>query len=61
MKQIFNILKKLVLSGFTLFAFNIMVSPLNIIIPINVFTIIFTSIFGILALPFFSILIMFFL
>ena len=61
MKLLFNILKRLVFSGFTLFAFNMMVRPLNFIIPINVFTIIFTSIFGILALPFFSILIMFFI
>lgn len=61
MKKIFNILKSLVFSGFTLFAFNMMVRPLNIIIPINVVTIFFTLIFGVLALPFFSILIMFFI
>lgn len=61
MKLIFNILKKVVFSGFTLFAFNMMVKPLNFIIPINLITVIFTSIFGIMALPFFSILILFFL
>lgn len=61
MKFIFKIVKKFVISGFTLFAFNTMISPLNIVIPINLFTISFTAMFGLLALPFFSILIMFFL
>lgn len=61
MKLSFNILKKLVFSGFTLFAFNMMVRPLNFVIPINLVTIIFVSIFGIMALPFFSVLIMFFI
>lgn len=60
MKKIIKILKKIVLSGFTLFAFNIMAKPLNIIIPINVITILFMSVFGILSLPFFSVLLIFF-
>lgn len=61
MKYIFNLLKKVVVAGFTLFTFNIMIVPLNIGIPINYFTIAFTSIFGLLSLPFFSILIMYFI
>ena len=61
MKILFNILKKFVISGFTIFAFNMMISPLNIVIPINLFTIGFTMIFGLLSLPFFSIIIMFFI
>ena len=61
MNKILKIVKKIVLSGFTLFAFNLMVSPLNFLIPINTFTVIFTAIFGILSLPFFSVLIMFYL
>lgn len=61
MNKIFYIFKKVVLSGFTIFAFNLMIRPLNFLIPINVFTVIFTAIFGILSLPFFSVLIMFFL
>lgn len=61
MNKILKVVKKIVLSGFTLFAFNLMVSPLNFLIPINTFTVIFTAIFGILSLPFFSILIMFYL
>lgn len=61
MNRILKVVKKIVLSGFTLFAFNLMVSPLNFLIPINTFTVIFTAIFGILSLPFFSVLIMFYL
>ena len=61
MNKILKIVKKIVLSGFTLFAFNLMISPLNFLIPINSFTVVFTAIFGILSLPFFSILIMFYL
>lgn len=61
MNLILNILKKIVISGFTLFAFNMMVRPFNFIIPINMITILFTYIFGIIVLPFFSIIIIFFL
>ena len=61
MTCILNIVRKIFTAGFTLFAFNMMIMPLNIVIPINLFTVIFTSIFGLLSLPFFSILIMFFL
>ena len=61
MNKILKVVKKIVLSGFTLFAFNLKVSPLNFLIPINTFTVIFTAIFGILSLPFFSVLIMFYL
>ena len=61
MNLILNTLKKIVISGFTLFAFNMMVTPFNFIIPINMITILFTTIFGIMALPFFSIIILFFI
>ena len=61
MNKILKVVKKIVLSGFTLFAFNLMISPLNFLITINSFTVIFTAIYGILSLPFFSILIMFYL
>jgi hypothetical protein len=60
MRKVFKLVKKIVLSGFTLFAFNLMVRPLNFVIPINVITIIFVTIFGIMALPFFSVLLIFF-
>ena len=61
MNILFKIIKKIFASAFTLIAFNMMINPLNIVIPINLFTIVFTSIFGLLSLPFFSILIMFYL
>lgn len=61
MKLLYIALKKFVTAGFTIFAFNMMINPLNIVIPINLFTVIFTAIFGLLSLPFFSILIMFFI
>ena len=61
MNKILKVVKTSVLSGVTRFAFNLMVSPLNFLIPINTFTVIFTAIFGILSLPFFSVLIMFYL
>ncbi|CCY45641.1 unknown [Clostridium sp. CAG:1193] len=60
MKTIFKFIKKFVLSGFTLFAFNIMASPLNFQIPINLFTILFMIVFGFLSLPFFAVLLIFF-
>lgn len=60
MYKIYEILKRIVSSSFMLFTYNVMVSPLNFVIPINLYTILFTTIFGILALPFFSILILFF-
>ena len=41
MNKILKVVKKIVLSGFTLFAFNLMISRLNFLIPINTFTIVF--------------------
>lgn len=61
MKSIFNIIKKIFVTGFTIITFNFMIVPFNIVIPINLFTLMFTYIFGLLALPFFSILIMYFI
>ena len=55
MKTIFKFIKKFVLSGF-----NIMASPLNFQIPINLFTILFMIVFGFLSLPFFAVLLIFF-
>ena len=40
--------------------FNIMAKPLNFVIPINVVTVSFMTIFGLLFLPFFAIIILFF-
>ena len=43
-------LKKLVFSGFLLYGYNILAAPLKIIIPINVITLLVTTILGFPAL-----------
>lgn len=60
MKIIIKILKKIVLAGFTLILFNMMVSPLNFVIPINIITILFGTVFGMISIPFFATLLIFF-
>ncbi len=49
-KNLFCIIKKIIFSIVLLYSFNIMVQPLNIIIPINIITISFISVLGIPAL-----------
>lgn len=39
LKKIFNLLKKIVVSAFTLYGFNLLVSPIDLIIPINIITV----------------------
>ena len=60
MKILIKILKRIVLAGFTLFIFNMMVSPLNFVIPINIITILFGAVFGMISIPFFAVLLIFF-
>ena len=50
MKKIFKILKKITVSFFLLYAYNLIIEPLNLIVPINVITLTSVSIFGIPAL-----------
>lgn len=47
-KKIFNLVKKIIISSFTLYGYNLIVSPTNLIIPINLITI---SILTVLGLP----------
>ena len=49
-KMCYNTLKKIVFSGFLLYGYNILSTPLNIPIPINVVTILIVSILGFPAL-----------
>ena len=49
-KKIFNIVKKIVFSVFLIYGFNLMASPLNLIIPINVITVGSITILGVPAL-----------
>lgn len=39
LKKIFTLLKKVVISAFVLYGYNLIASPLNLVIPINVFTV----------------------
>ncbi len=47
MNKWINILKKFIIAPFILYIYNLIALPLNIIIPINIFTILIVGIFGI--------------
>lgn len=47
MKKVLILLKKLILAPFILYIYNLIAAPLNLIIPINLFTIIFITFLGI--------------
>lgn len=49
-KKIFYMFKRIVVSGFLLYGFNLIVAPLNIMIPLNFITVLAISILGIPAL-----------
>lgn len=50
LKKIYQFLKKIIFSSFFLYGYNLLASPLNLFIPINVFTVLILSILGIPAL-----------
>lgn len=50
LKKIFNIIKKIVVSAFILYGYNLLVGPLNLSIPINIITVFLLTLFGIPAL-----------
>ena len=50
LKFIFKIIKRVVISSFLLYAYNLIVQPIGLIIPINLFTIGALTILGIPAL-----------
>ena len=45
-KFIFNVVKKLILGLLLLYAYNMIVYPVNATIPMNIFTIVFVTILG---------------
>lgn len=49
-KKIFNILKKAIISAFILYGYNLIVTPINLTIPINLITIGLLTVFGLPAL-----------
>jgi hypothetical protein len=55
-KKVLSLLKRIVLGGFILYAYNIMASPLNLLIPINLVTLGIIGIFGITAIPFLALI-----
>jgi hypothetical protein len=55
-KKILSLLKRIILGGFILYAYNIMASPLNLLIPINLVTLGTIGIFGITAIPFLALI-----
>lgn len=46
-KKIFNVIKKLILSVLFIYAYNKLALPLNVVIPINIVTVILVSLCGI--------------
>ena len=56
LKKLFIILRRITVSFFLLYAFNLIIQPLGFIIPINVITVLSISILGIPALISFVIL-----
>ena len=47
LKKIFDILKKIIVSVLLIYAYNKIMLPLDVLIPINIFTILLVSILGI--------------
>ena len=58
-KKIFNYIKKIVMSAFLLYAYNVMSQPLNLFIPINIITVGLVTILGIPALFMLIVILMF--
>ena len=50
LKKLFNLLKRVVISAFVLYGYNLLVAPINLIIPINTITVSLLTIFGLPAL-----------
>ncbi len=49
-KVIFKIIKRIIISSFFLYAYNLLVQPIGLIIPMNIFTIGAMAILGVPAL-----------
>lgn len=47
MKMFFRFIKRIIISSFLLYIFNYFAVMYDFIVPINVFTILFTSLFGV--------------
>ena len=59
LKKIYELLKRIIISVFLLYSFNLVMSPLEIIIPINVITVVGITVLGFPALLSFLIILLF--
>lgn len=50
LKKIYKLLKTIIVSIFLIYAFNLIAAPINVIIPMNIITILLVCIFGIPAI-----------
>ena len=50
LKKLFSLFKRIIISAFVLYGYNLIASPINLIIPINVFTIGILTVFGLPAI-----------
>ena len=59
LKKIFGILKKIIMSAFLIYGYNLIASPLNLVVPINLITVFSVSFFGFPALFSFIVILFF--
>lgn len=50
LKKLFHLIRRVVVSAFVLYGYNLIVVPLNMMIPINIITVGLLTIFGVPAL-----------
>lgn len=50
LKKMFNVIKKIVLSAIIIYGYNIIATPLNLQIPINIFTLCLVGVLGVPSL-----------
>ena len=46
LKKVFSIFKKVILAAFVLYGFNLLMSPLSVIVPINLITVSTVTVLG---------------
>lgn len=51
-KRGLTILKRIVLAAFMLYVYNLIMAPLNMLLPINIYSVGLTALFGLTAIPF---------
>ncbi|MBR3523254.1 MAG: pro-sigmaK processing inhibitor BofA family protein [Bacilli bacterium] len=59
MNLVFKIIKRIIISSFLLYGYNILVTPLDLVIPINIYTILAISLLGIPALVALALILLF--